>query len=45
MSGGLDFGVIIEMAKAMNIEINQTFFKKLRAYESTILSIKTNEGK
>ena len=34
---GLDYGVIIEMAKAMAIEINQNFFEKLRAYEITML--------
>jgi hypothetical protein len=34
---GFDFGVAIEVAKAMGIEINQTFFEKLRIYESESL--------
>lgn len=34
---GLDFGVIIEMARAMDMEINQIFFEKLKAYEKTVL--------
>jgi hypothetical protein len=34
---GLDYGVIIEMAKAMNIEINTLFFEKLKAFEDIVL--------
>ena len=35
---GFDFSVAIEVAKAMGIEINQSFFEKLRAYEVTTLN-------
>jgi hypothetical protein len=34
---GFDFGVAIEVAKAMSIEINQSFFEKLSAFETTAL--------
>ncbi len=34
----LDYGVIIEMAKAMKIEINTLFFEKLRVFEVTCLA-------
>ena len=32
----LDYSVIIEIAKAMSIEISTVFFKKLKAYEETV---------
>ena len=34
----LDYGVIIEMAKAMNIEVDGAFFEKLKTFEGAILS-------
>lgn len=34
----LDYGVIIEMAKAMDIDIDGAFFEKLKAFELTVLS-------
>lgn len=35
---GLDYGVIIEMAKVMNIEITQFFFEKIKAFETVVLT-------
>ena len=40
---GLDYGVVIEVAKTMDIEINQSFFEKLRAYESAVLDNVTDQ--
>lgn len=34
----LDYGVIIEMAKAMDIEIDGAFFEKLKAFETVVLT-------
>lgn len=36
---GLDYGVVIEMAKALDIERDQTFFEKVRAFEIEVLRI------
>lgn len=35
----LDFSIYIEMAKGMNITIDALFFRKLSAYESTVIPI------
>lgn len=35
----LDYGVIIEMAKALKVEINQIFFEKVKAFENEVLRI------
>ena len=33
-----DYGVIIEMSKAMDIEIDGAFFEKLKAFETVVLT-------
>lgn len=44
MPYGLDYGVVIEMAKALDIESDQTFFEKIRAFESEVLRIWKDKG-
>lgn len=34
---GLDYGIVMEMARMLGIETDQIFFEKLKAYEMTAL--------
>jgi len=36
---GLDYGVVMEMAKALGIRRDQTFFEKVRVVEAEVLRI------
>lgn len=35
----LNYGPIIEMARAMNITVDEVFFTKISAYESEVLAV------
>lgn len=35
---GLDFGVVIEVARALRLEVNQIFFEKLKVFETAVLN-------
>ena len=35
---GLNYGVLTEMAKAMNIKVNRFFFEKIKAFETVVLT-------
>ncbi|HDH51214.1 MAG TPA: hypothetical protein ENH31_00320 [Nitrospirae bacterium] len=37
---GLDYGVIMDMAGAMRIEVNSSFLEKLNAFEAIVLEEK-----
>lgn len=34
---GLDYNVVIKVAKDLNIETNETFYKLLRSYENVLI--------
>lgn len=36
---GLDYNVVIELARALEVEIDQTFLEKVRAFEHEVLRI------
>lgn len=42
---GFDFMAAVEVAKAMDVPIDQMFFEKLKAYEMTVLEHMRNRGK
>lgn len=41
---GLDYAVVIEMAKAMDIWIDKLFFRKLQAFEKVTFDLGKDNG-